>query len=113
MADSVQESNAIASHSILHVGIHKTGTTAIQARLARHAGFLQHRGYSQAVIHWDLPYLQEAFNPGECGKTRENIDLLLACNRFPVWAQQQKCQNIIVSGEAMSLFFLGRTRLRR
>lgn len=101
---SMPEPSTIPKQLILHVGIHKTGTTAIQTGLARHAEFLQRRGYSQAVLHWDLPYLHEAFNPKECGKTREDIDLLSARNRFREWALQQTCEKIILSGEAMTLF---------
>lgn len=98
-------STPIPKKLILHAGTHKTGTTAIQAGLARQAGFLKHRGYSQAVMHWDLLYLHQAFNPSEYGKTREDIDLGATRERFRAWAQQQTCETIILSGEAMTLFF--------
>lgn len=95
----------IAKKLILHVGLHKTGTTAIQAGLARQAGFLHHSGYCQAVMQWDLTYLHEAFNPKAYGKTRDEIDLPRIRERFRRWARRQDCDTIILSGEGMSLFF--------
>ncbi|MHC5066379.1 MAG: hypothetical protein ACYTG5_20685 [Planctomycetota bacterium] len=90
---------------ILHAGTHKTGTTAIQDSLARHAEFLGGRGFSQAVLHRDLRDLHRAFNPKAYGLTPAEIDLEALREEFRAWARQQEGDKLIISGEALSHCF--------
>jgi len=90
---------------ILHIGPHKTGSTAIQKTLRTHAKLLNSFDVASATLQWDLPAVHKAFaqkDPETVGFKSAVAD---AQQEFSEWLSQHKQRRIIISGEDMSRFF--------
>lgn len=88
----------------MHIGTHKTGSTAIQHALKRNEPALEASGYTSLVLHRDLPEVHRLFNPGHYGERgRPAMDQAKAA--FARTVETINTDNVVVSGEDLTAFY--------
>lgn len=88
----------------VHIGIHKTGSTAIQHALKQNEAVLENTGYKSFVLHTDLPEVHRLFNPGRYGQHgRPAMDEAKAA--FVKAVDSVNTDSVVVSGEDLTAFY--------
>lgn len=88
-------------HLVLHIGTHKTGTTAIQQAFSDHAEFLRARSIEPVNANSDRN-LMEVFFPHRFRLRFEDVDLDEKKRSFDSWASSVQRETIILSSEHMT-----------
>lgn len=87
---------------ILHVGPGKTGTTALQRSLAKHADFLNQRDYAAITLQYDFKEMMAYFTPRKSGLKPADIDPAGMRQLFEQTINAVPQKNVIVSSEYMA-----------
>lgn len=99
----------------VHIGTHKTGSTAIQHALKWNEAALEASGYTSLVLHTDLPEVHRLFNPGRYGQ-RGRPAMEQAKAAFVRAVESVNTDSVIISGEDLTAFYWpwrGHARLLR
>lgn len=88
-------------HLVLHIGTHKTGTTAIQQAMADHAEFLRGRSIEPVNANSDRN-LMEVFFPHRFRLQFEDVDLEEKKRVFEAWSSSVEARTIVLSSEHMT-----------
>lgn len=86
---------------VLHIGTHKTGTTAIQHAMEEHRDFLRSRDVEPVNAN-SIRHLMEVFFPARYRMSFEDVDIERHKETFLEWARAVSADTIVVSSEHMT-----------